>query len=278
MPVHYEKNGRIGHIRLEGRGDYNVFSPEYVYNPLHDALMDYIQDPEQWVVIISAVDGKRAFTYGGDIQSLDKLAQGSSSGTRGYEGGENRVWRPNLDQRTEQLFNGELKLNKPVIFAVCGDCIGAGTLLLMSLADVAVAVEGARFGLPEIKPAIGPITSWAEALITRQMPWRIAMELLVTGRLMPSEEALGHGFINRVTSADELMNVAMDYAEQIAANPPLHVQGSKMLAKNCREVPFSTSLLQGDLMGEVLKHVPDSKEGPRAFMEKRKPEYTGKVK
>ena len=99
----------------------------------------------------------------------------------------------------------------------------------------------------------------------------------MTGRLMPAEEALSLGFINRVAAADEVMKVAMDYAEQIAANPPLHVQGSKMLAKKCRQIPFSAGLLQGDLMGEVLKHVPDSKEGPRAFMEKRKPEYTGKT-
>ncbi len=47
MHIHYEKNGRIGHIQLEGRGDYNVFSPEFIYNPLHDAMSDYIQDPEQ---------------------------------------------------------------------------------------------------------------------------------------------------------------------------------------------------------------------------------------
>lgn len=278
MPVHYRVEGRIGHIELEGRGDYNVFSPEYVYNPLHDALSTYTQDPEVWVVILSAVAGKKAFTYGGDIQSLDALAGGDEQPTRGYEGGADRIWRPNLDPRTEQLFNGELKLAKPVIFAVDGDCLGAGTLLLMSLADIAVAAEGARFGLPEIRPAIGPITSWAEALVTRQLPWRIAMEMLLTGRLMPAEEALGHGFLNRVVAASEVSSVAMEFAEQIAANPPLHVQASKTLAKACREMPFAASLLQGDLMGEVLKRVPDSREGPRAFMEKRKPRYTGKTR
>ena len=150
MPVHYDVDGRIGHIRLEGRGEYNVFSPEYVYNPLHDALTAYRQDPEVWVVIIAAAAGRKAFTYGGDIQSLDALAGGDGAPTRGYEGGDQRIWRPNPDPRTEQLFTDELKLNKPVIFAVEGDCIGAGTLLLMSLADIAVAAEGARFGLPEI--------------------------------------------------------------------------------------------------------------------------------
>ena len=76
MPVHYEVKGRIGHIQLEGRGDYNVFSPDYVYNPFHDALTAYRQDPEVWVVIVSAVAGRKAFTYGGDIQSLDALAGG----------------------------------------------------------------------------------------------------------------------------------------------------------------------------------------------------------
>ncbi|NQZ99084.1 MAG: enoyl-CoA hydratase/isomerase family protein [Myxococcales bacterium] len=278
MPVHYDIEGRIGHIQLEGRGDYNVFSPEYVYNPLHDALTAYRQDPEVWVVIISAVAGRKAFTYGGDIQSLDALASGDDGPTRGYEGGNERIWRPNIDPRTEQLFNDELKLNKPVVFALEGDCLGAGTLLLMSLADIAVAAKGARFGLPEIKPAIGPITSWAEALATRQLPWRIAMELLLTGRLMPAEEALGHGFLNRVVDASEVLDVAREYAEQIAANPPLHVQASKTLAKSCREMPFAAGMLQGDLMGEVLRSVPDSQEGPRAFMEKRKPRYTGKIR
>ncbi len=278
MPVHYNVEGRIGHIQLEGRGDYNVFSPEYIYNPLHDALVAYRQDPEVWVVIISAIEGKKAFTYGGDIQSLDALASGDEGPTRGYEGGDQRIWRPNLDVRTEQLFNDELKLNKPVVFAIGGDCLGAGTLLLMSLADIAVAAEGARFGLPEIRPAIGPITSWAEALVTRQLPWRIAMELLLTGRLMPAEEALSHGFVNRVVAVDEVVAVATEYAELIADNPPLHVQASKTLAKSCRDMSFSAGLLQGDLMGEVLKSVPDSQEGPRAFMEKRKPRYTGKTR
>ena len=276
MPIHYEKNGRIGHIQLEGRGDYNVFSPEFIYNPLHDALAEYRQDPEVWVVVISAVPGKKAFTYGGDIESLDAMAGDGEAPTRGYEGGEHRIWWPNRDPRTEQLFTDELKLNKPVIFAIGGDCIGAGTLLMMSLADIAVAAEGARFGLVEIKPAIGPVTSWGEALLTRQLPWRIAMEMLMTGRMMQAEEALGYGFVNRVVPPSEVIDVAMEYAEQIAANPPLHVQASKMLAKHCREMPFAAGLLQGDLMGAVLRRVPDSKEGPRAFLEKRKPDYTGK--
>ena len=70
----------------------------------------------------------------------------------------------------------------------------------------------------------------------------------------------------------------LEIFEMIAANPPLHVQASKTLAKACREMPFAAGLLQGDLMGEVLRALPDSREGPRAFMEKRPPRYTGKTR
>ena len=276
MPVHYDKNGKIAVIAIEGRGDYNVWSPDWVYNALHDTLIEFRDDPSVWVAIIKAVEGKKAFTYGGDIEALDALVHGEDSRTRGYgAGGTARAWGASHESPVSRLFTDEMKIMKPIIFAIEGDCIGAGTLLMMALADIAVVSEKSRFGMVEIKPAIGPRVSWGEALMTRQLPWRIAMELLLTGRMMEADEALKYGFVNRAVPSEEVLPVANAYAEEIAANPPLHVQASKILAKACREIPYSAGFLQGDLMGSLLQTFPDSKEGPRAFLEHRKPVYTG---
>src|SRR5436309_655613 len=168
MPVQYEVDGHLVVITIEGRGDYNVFSPEVVYRPLEEAFNKYWDDTELWCAVIKGADGKKAFTYGGDIQSLDAIKQGNEEIARGYN--QRGTWN--------WLVSGEKLFPKPVVFSVVGSCIGAGTLLLMSLADIVVASEDARFGWPEIRPAIGPAASYGPGMLPRQLPWRIAMELL----------------------------------------------------------------------------------------------------
>ncbi len=107
-----------------------------------------------------------------------------------------------------------------------------------------------------------------------QLPYARAMELLLTGDLISAEEALNIGFLNYVT--DDIMGKAMEIAEKIAANGPLAVKAIRRSVKECLGKPEREALkIEGEISGPIFQ-TEDAKEGPRAFMEKRAPEYHGR--
>ena len=104
------------------------------------------------------------------------------------------------------------------------------------------------------------------------------MELLFTGRFMYADEAQRVGIINRIVADKDALNTATtDLANEIAANPPLHIHAAKQLSLLARDIPLPMGELQGQLYSALLMNVPDSKEGPRAFLEKRPPQFTGEL-
>ena len=169
-----------------------------------------------------------------------------------------------------------MELYKPLIFAIHGSCIGAGMLLMAAKADYAVVSTDVRFGLLEIKHAIGGGGGLAQQLLS-QLPWRIALDMVLRARFMYAEEALRIGFVNEVVPKEELLAAANRIAEDYAAMPPLHVQSVKRMALYSRDLPASAMGFPGMLMSALMQDTPDSLEGPKAFAEKRKANYTGKM-
>ncbi len=218
-------------------------------------------DPEIRVVILTGA-GDQAFCAGADLKAL----------TRGE-----RIEPKDADQRAWG-FAGMVRhpISKPIIAAVNGFALGGGTELALAC-DLVVAAEHAQFGLPEVKRGLYAAAGGAFRL-ARQVPIKQAMELLLTGDAITAQRAMELGLVNRVVPLDHLMKTAVELAERIAANAPLSVQASKRIALGIRdgEISSEQEFWAANLLeGRELMRSDDAREGPRAFAEKRSPQWKG---
>jgi len=141
--------------------------------------------------------------------------------------------------------------------------------------DIRIAADHATFGLSEVKRGILPGNGGTQRTI-RQLPYAIAMELLLLGDRIDAHTAHRYGLINAVVPAAQLMSTAEDYARRLCANAPLAVRAIKELAVRSLSLPLHEGLRLEQAIGTVLRRTEDAKEGPRAFAEKRPPRYTGR--
>jgi enoyl-CoA hydratase/carnithine racemase len=164
------------------------------------------------------------------------------------------------------------QMSKPVIAAVNGYAL-AGGFRLAQLCDLAVAAEGATFGISEAKRGRG--APWAAPLID-MVPKRVMMELLLTGEPMTARRAYDLGFVNRVVPLDDLMAEAVRMAHLVASNAPLSVRAAKQLVELSTELGRSEAERAADELYEPVYVSEDALEGPRAFAEGRDPIWTGR--
>jgi crotonobetainyl-CoA hydratase len=217
-------------------------------------------DPDVWCFIITG-RGK-AFCAGADLKAV---ARGEDTGVRGHPewgwAGYVSHWIP-----------------KPTIAAVNGFALGGGTEMTLA-SDLAVAVESASFGLPEVKRGIIAAAGGSFRL-PRQVPWKLGLEMLFTGEPISARRALELGLINRVVpDGDSVLEAALELAERINANAPLSVQASKRVAYQSRDGDVPLDVPWWEASGRESREAmrsEDSKEGPRAFAEKRAPAWKGR--
>ena len=166
------------------------------------------------------------------------------------------------------------KIKKPVIAAVSGFCLGGGCELALAC-DLIVASESAQFGQPEINLGVIPGAGGTQRL-TRALGKNRAMELILTGRYLSAREAGQSGLVARVVPVEVYLDEALKLANEIAARPPIAVR----FAKEAINKAFETSLSAGLEFERRLFYftfaTEDQKEGMRAFVEKRKAEWTGR--
>jgi len=227
------------------------------YKDLSAAWRTVRDDPAIRVAIVTGA-GDRSFTTGADIKSFLTAPPDLSD-----------MW---LTQR-DQLLNRGLEVWKPVIAAVNGYCLGGGMTLLLAT-DIRVASTNATFSLAEVKRGVIPGNGGTQRVLD-QLPYAIAMELLLTGEGVDAVVAERWGLINKVVAPDNLLEAAYSYARQIAANAPLAVQAAKELAVRSRDTDLTTGLRIEAVMNRMLMQTQDAKEGPAAFSEKRKPDFKG---
>ena len=235
----------------------NAMSPE-LQALQRDAIADFNADPDLWVLIVTGA-GNRAFSAGADLGSTI----------------------PNMSKRTRdqplQVSDTRVlhDVHKPVLAAINGYCI-AGGLEFMLGTDIRVAAEHAEFGLQEVRWGIVPI-SGSHIRLPRQIPWCWAMELLLTGRRLKAHEALACGLINRVVPLDELMPTTHGIADLICANGPLAVRTAKEIAvRGAMGMSWEQAWSLESLLGARAFGSEDAIEGPKAFMEKRPPQFKGR--
>lgn len=215
-------------------------------------LWDQLERDDSCRAIVLTGAGTRAFTVGADISG--DLSAGPE---------------------TARMVNHALlktdEYAKPIIAAVNGDCIGGGLELLLA-SDIRAAAPEARFGLTEVKWSIYPFGGSTTKLV-QQIGYVHAMDLLLTARLIDATEAARLGLVSRVVGRDQLLDWAIETAEQIAANSPSAVQAVKrqvtaaiadhVLARETRE----------QALGDQVRASPHFAEGAAAFREKRQPRY-----
>jgi enoyl-CoA hydratase len=163
---------------------------------------------------------------------------------------------------------------KPMIAAVEGFALGGG-LELALCADIIVAGEGAKLGLPEVKVGILPGGGGTQKL-ARLVGAKRAMLLLMTGRMFSAAEALSMGVVSEVAPTGQALARAIEIAKEIAAMPPISVMQIKEIVNAGLNAPLDTALMLERKAFQLQFATSDQKEGMRAFMEKRKAKFEGK--
>ena len=250
----YEVKNSVAYITINRPEVMNAMDAD-VYSGLSKAWIDVRDNPDVLVAIITGA-GEKAFTAGRDLKSYTPRTIEKAD-----------FW---LTQQT-MLLNRGLEIWKPIIAAVNGYCLAGGVTLLFAT-DIRIAAAHACFEISEVKRAILPGNGGTQRAL-RQLPYAIAMEMLLLGRRLTAAEALSYGLINRVVPLKELMPVAEQIARQLCSHGPLALRAIKELAVRSQSLPLEQGLRLEESFQHFLRTTEDAQEGARAFAEKRKPEY-----
>lgn len=179
-----------------------------------------------------------------------------------------------MARRTDRLWGPIATCPKPVVAAVNGYALGAGCELAMH-ADIIVAGEGASFGQPEVRVGIMPGAGGTQRL-TRAVGKFRAMRMLLTGEPVTARDALAMGLVSDVVPDGEVFETALRIAKTIVAMPPVAVLQIKEVVLAGQDAPLETAMMLERKAFQLLFATSDQKEGMRAFLEKRKPEFSGR--
>lgn len=265
--IDLEKRDGIAYITFNRPDAKNTLTAES-FVLLSQAWDEFAADREMRVAIVTGT-GDEAFCAGGDLKSFIPLV------TRSREP-ESDLERRFLENReySEQLVQKLRPVYKPVLAAVNGFALGGG-MEILQCTDIRIAASHAEFGLPEPSRGIVP-GAGSMVRLPRQLPWAWAMEVLLTARRFSAEEAFRMGIVNRVVEADRLMDTTLEYAERIASNAPLALEAIKRTALRTANLPWDEAFaIEAENSGRVMQSQ-DAIEGPRAFAEKRKPNFEGR--
>ncbi len=257
----YRKRERVAIVTINRPERMNAIDPQ-TSAELYEAWTDFGDDDALWVGILTGA-GEKAFSAGNDLVAMAQAQQSGAASTAAVY--------------SRAPFGGitrSFECWKPIIAAINGYCL-AGGLEIALACDIRVAAEHATFGLPEVTRAIIPGAGGTQRL-PRAIPLGPALELMLTGGRFDAQWALRHGLVNHVVPADQVMAKSLAIADTICQNGPLAVR----LVKESVYAGLNRSLEEGlrfelEQSRKVLASE-DAKEGPLAFAQKRKPNYSGR--
>jgi enoyl-CoA hydratase/carnithine racemase len=256
MALLFETRDHVAYITFNRPDAMNAMDAD-TYRELSEAWIEVRDNPDIWVSIITGQG--RAFTAGADLKSRI--------------GARSEAWEF-WQTQSEQLLNRGLEVWKPVIAAVNGYCLAGGMTLLFGT-DIRIAADTAIFGISEVKRGILPGNGGTQRAV-RQMPYPIAMEMILIGDNIDANEAYRIGLVNKVVPPAQLMETAEAYARRICENPPLAVRAIKELAVRSQYMHIQDGLRLEAAIGRALGTTEDAAEGRRAFAEKRKAVFQGR--
>ncbi|MCC6780410.1 MAG: enoyl-CoA hydratase/isomerase family protein [Hyphomicrobiales bacterium] len=252
------KDGRVGYVIFNNPERHNAVSLEMWAATAH-ILDDFAADPEVRVVVITGAGGK-AFVSGADISKFES-ERASEDAQRVY------------NVTVEKAYAGIQEFPKPTIAMIRGYCIGGG-LGLAVCCDMRVCSDNSRFAVPAAKLGLGYSYAGLRRLTDIVGP-AFAREIFFTARQFDTEEARIMGLVNRVVPEAELESYVKSYADTIAANAPLTVTSVKYIVGEVMKDESKRNLARCAEMVDACFASNDFIEGRRAFMEKRKPAFTG---
>jgi enoyl-CoA hydratase len=248
-----EVRGRVGLIRLNRPQIRNALD-SVLMNEVAAAMEAFDASAEIGAMVVTG--DARAFASGADIK---EMADESAIGM--FTTGRIAQW------------DRIRKVKKPVIAAVSGWCLGGGNELAM-VCDIIVASETAKFGQPEINLGVIPGAGGTQR-IARAAGKAIAMEMVLNGRILTAGEALQYGLVSKVVPEEAYLDEALRLAEEIAARAPLAVRLGKEAVNNAFESFLTDGLADERRAFYLLFASDDQKEGMKAFLEKRPPDWKG---
>lgn len=222
-----------------------------------EAAIDQTEaDPDIWAVILTGT-GPEAFCAGADLKAVS-AGQGAALATQrgGFAG---FVHAPR---------------SKPWIAAINGPALAGGCELALTC-DLRIAVPASRFGLPEVKRGLVASAGGLYRL-PRALPTAIALEMILTGDPIPAERALALGLINALAEPDQLLDAARALAARITVNAPVAVRESLRVARQALDASDAELQVASGRAQAAVYRSEDFQEGPRAFIEKRAPRWTGR--
>jgi enoyl-CoA hydratase len=256
-----EKDGNVLTLTMNRPDQRNALSTEMVVR-LTDAWAQINDDAEIRVAILTGAGGH--FSAGADLKAM----------AGGYGDDE---WTARSRHDPEMPWKALLRnfhLTKPLIAAVEGYAVAGGTEILQAT-DIRIAGESAQFGLAEVRRGLFPIGG-STVRLRRQIPYTRAAEILLTGEFIPAREALEIGLIGRVVPDGQALKEARAVAEKIAANGPLSVQAILRSLRETEGLSEEEALKKELEIGLPVFGSEDAREGPKAFAEKRAPNFKGK--
>lgn len=256
-----EKKDKIATVTINRPEAYNAMNSD-AWKAITKAWIDIKEDADVWTVILTGT-GEKAFCAGQDLKEMSRMKEKAEQ-----EG------LPYVSALPEISPVKYLDMPKPVIAAINGFAIGGGLELALAC-DIRIVADSAKLGLQEVKQSLIPGAGGTQRL-PRFIPFGLALEMLMTGDLISAEEAYRFGLVNRVVPFDELMLSAITLANKINENGPLAVRAVKEAAYKGIQMNLNEALRFETLLISQLRQSEDAWEGPRAFTEKRKPDYKGK--
>ena len=257
MGLLVERSEGILAITLNRPEVLNAIDPE-TRAELRQVMQEFRSDSKLRVALLTGA-GDRGFCTGSDLK---KTFPGTDSFASEYFGG------------GEPPFSSLLDVPKPIVCAINGVAMGGGLELALAC-DIRIAVEGARFALPEVRIGSIPGGGGTQRLL-QAMPRAVAMKLLLTGEAITAEEALRWGLVSDLVPRSELMPLAWRLSRTIAANAPLSVGAVKVAARASSDLPLDWGLAVEQLAFGALRDTEDRLEGRKAFTEKRPPVFRGR--
>ena len=249
-----ERDGHVGIARLNRPDARNALSPD-VMGLLCDICERWDDDPDVRCIVIAG--GDEYFAAGADIKAMAE-----------------RSFQEVLAAPTGSFWRRIAALRTPLVAAVSGYALGGGCELAL-ICDLIVASETAEFGQPEILLGIIPGGGGTQRL-ARVLGKQRAMELVLTGRRITAQEALGYGLVNQVAGKKEWLVKAVELAQVVARRPPIAAALAKQAVLAADEMSLTSGLDHERRLFEIAMATEDRVEGMAAFLEKRRPGFRGR--
>jgi len=257
-----ERDGHVMTITMNRPSRYNALTGAMLIR-MHDAYREASADDDVRCIIVTGAGGN--FCSGADLKGM---AGDAGDADPGIDVQARMAEDPDIHWKA--LFRG-YRPTKPIIAAVEGVAIAGGTEILQAM-EIRVAGESARFGVSEARWSLYPMGGSAVRL-PRQIPYTHAAEILLTGKHIKAREALEIGLIGHVVPDGQALAKAREIAEVIAGNGPLAVEAITRTLHETDGMGLDEALAYEFDYGQAVFASEDSKEGPKAFAEKRKPAF-----